>query len=407
MLHQLADRSLGRAKRIPALHALLLLLALDGAALCQEGLDAVFINFGVDRICVGDGSGQFPTCEDTLLESSAFAAAPGFVDGDDKLDLIVVNSLHSNQVCLGDGRGGFFPCTDVDADNSGNVSNVALGFIDEDTYLDAIFTRTNQLRNRVCLGNGDGSFRACSEISDDEHFTLSVALGLLDDDEHLDAVFANTPVRNEVCLGNGDGTFRPCSDVAPGFNPSAAVKLGLVNADPHLDAIFANFDAGTGSQRNRICLGTGEGGFSSCEDINAEENSSIALALGFVNGDSHLDVVFGNASGQRSRLCLGNGDGTFRPCSDVSPNNTSLTVGVALGFVDGDGFLDVVLAHNSRTVPNQVCLGDGTGSYADCFNIAADVNPSAGVILGEFAEASIFADGFESADTSAWSVAVP
>ena len=46
-------------------------------------------------------------------------------------------------------------------------------------------------------------------------------------------------------------------------------------------------------------------------------------AVGGVDGDGNVDVVFANASRERNRVCLGDGSGGFT-CGDVSINsNTS------------------------------------------------------------------------------------
>lgn len=44
-------------------------------------------------------------------------------------------------------------------------------------------------------------------------------------------------------------------------------------------------------------------------------------------------------------------------------------------------------------------LGDGNGGFS-CSDVSGDTNKTFGVALGDLA--SIFADGFESGDTSAW-----
>ncbi len=206
--------------------------------------------------------------------------------------------------------------------------------------------------------------------------TLStgVARGDLDGDGNLDAVFANNNQSNGVCLGNGTGGFISCSNVSADTNASLSVALGFVDADATLDAVFAN--GGFPTQPNRVCLGDGAGGFTSCSNVSADTNGSLSVALGFVDGDATLDAVFANV-GQRNRVCLGDGAGGFTSCSNVSAdiNNSR---GVALGFVDADATLDAVFANNGR---NRVCLGDGAGGFA-CNDVSTDTNDSRGVALG-------------------------
>ena len=265
--------------------------------------------------------------------------------------------------------------------------------------LDAIFANANK-SNQVCLGNEGGNF-ACRGISVGSDFSEDVALGDVNDDTLLDAVFAKSGISgtnfavgapNQVCLGNGRGSF-VCSDVSADANFSRGVALGDVNGDSLLDAVFANFLEGlfTG-EPDRVCLGDGIDSFV-CSDVSADANSSLDVALGDVNGDSLLDVVFANMEiflnrvigpvriGAPNRVCLGNGAGSFT-CSDVSAD-ANISRGVALGDVNGDTFLDAVFANASFPAqPNRVCLGDGMGSFA-CSDVSADIDSSEGVALGD------------------------
>ena len=307
------------------------------------------------------------------------------------LDAIFANFDQPNRICLGDGMGGF-TCSDVSADTNGSLG-VALGDVNGDTFLDAVFANFDQ-PNRVCLGDGTGGF-TCSDISADINYTSEVALGDVNGDTSLDAVFANSldlnelnPGTNRVCLGDGTGGFI-CSDVSADTNGSFGVALGDVNGDTFLDAVFANssdlneLNPGT----NRVCLGDGTGGFT-CSDVNADTNASIGVALGDVNGDTFLDAVFANFGpsffpfiGERNRICLGDGMGGFT-CSDVSVD-TNPSEGIALGDVNGDTFLDAVFANFNQ--PNRICLGDGAGGFT-CSDVSADINNSPGspgVALGD------------------------
>ena len=199
-----------------------------------------------------------------------------------------------------------------------------------------------------------------------------------------------------MCLGKGDGTFS-CSDVGTDTNDTSGVALGYVDNDGHLDAVFSNGNWGVG--HNRVCLGDGAGGFT-CSDVSADLYRSYGLAVGLVDANQTLDVIFAD-SGPTSRVCLGDGTGNFT-CSDIADEATSEAV--ALGDVNGDDVLDAIFGTGGR---NKVCLGDGTGSFA-CSDISVDQFLSFGVALDYIDDSSlIFSDGFESGDTSAWTSAVP
>ena len=76
------------------------------------------------------------------------------------------------------------------------------------------------------------------------------------------------------------------------------------------------------------------GGF---RDVSLPENSTNSVALGDVDGDGDLDLVVGNF-GQANRVYLNN-NGTLTDSNQSL--GSSATRSVAMGDVDGDGDLDL------------------------------------------------------------------
>jgi len=198
--------------------------------------------------------------------------------------------------------------------------------------------------------------------------------------EHLDAIFANSGDTNRICLGDGLGGFT-CSDVSANINTSQSVAVGFVNGDSFLDAVFANGAGGDG-ERNRVCLGDGLGGFA-CSDVSDDVELSWGVALGFVDGDSFLDAVFANRfPGQPNQVCFGDGTGGFTsPCTNITALES---VAVDLGFMNDDNFLDAVFGNFNNTV--SLCLGNGTGGFTSCtdYSFGPSQNSVTDVALGFF-----------------------
>ncbi|UCC65647.1 MAG: cadherin-like domain-containing protein [Anaerolineae bacterium] len=115
------------------------------------------------------------------------------------------------------------------------------------------------------------------------------------------------------------------------------------------------------------------------DTANTAFNTPVTINV-LANDIDDLDAVFANA-GQPNQVCLGNGDGTFAACTPVDPAAANASQGVALGLVNGDGNLDAVFANYGQQ--NRVCLGNGAGGFAACTPVdPAAANASRGVALG-------------------------
>ncbi|MBU0512697.1 MAG: VCBS repeat-containing protein [Chloroflexi bacterium] len=138
------------------------------------------------------------------------------------------------------------------------------------------------------------------------------------------------------------------------------MALGDVDRDGDLDLV-----AGNDGQANRLYLNNGTADpFSgvSGTDITDDYNTTQAVALGDVDSDGDLDLVVGN-DGEN---CLYLNNSTADPFSGVSgtdiTGDADKTTSVALGDVNGDGRPDLV-AGNGGEFTNQVnrlYLNDGS-----------------------------------------------
>ncbi len=292
-----------------------------------------------------------------LPDSHAVDVGLGDLDGDQDLDVFVVNSFSAapHSVWLNNGDGTF--ARGVSLENSDDSRGVSLGDLDGDGDLDAFVVNrgfsdgVNDGVNQVWLNNGDGTFaRGVSlENSDDSR---GVSLGDLDGDGDLDAFVANA-VANQVWLNNGDGTFT--SGVSLGNSGNIGVSLGDLDADGDLDAFVANVGG------NRVWLNRGDGTFTSGASLGDSPSQDVSLAD--LDGDGDLDA-FVVKSGSNSadpfepnQVWLNNGDGTFN--SGVTLGN-STSLGVNLADLDGDGDLDAFVANVGA---NQVWHNNGDGTF--------------------------------------------
>ncbi len=341
-------------------------------------LDAFVGNDGQDRLHLNGGTGIFANVTATnlaALSDPSLSAALGDMDGDGDLDAVVGNetiySAQQNRLYLNGGTGVF---ADVAATNLPTLIDftlaVALGDVDVDGDLDA-FTGNSGVfpspRSRLYLNGGTGVF---TDVTGTNLPTLlmdhsqAVALGDVDGDGDLDA-FAGRNGPERLLLNGGTGLFTDVTATAlPAVvDNTSAVALGDLDGDGDLDVFVGN--AGSFGGQNRLYLNGGTGVFTDVTATNlpALVGSTLAVALGDVDGDGDLDAFVGN-SNQEDRLYLNGGTGVFADVTATNfPTQVDFTGAVALGDVDGDGDLDAFVGNYGQE--SRLYLNGGTGIFTD------------------------------------------
>ncbi len=193
-----------------------------------------------------------------------------------------------------------------------------------------------------------------------------VALADLDGDGDLDIVAAcerwdeeGNPVAGNVAvaLNDGSGSF----GVVQAFHVTGsprAIAAGDMNRDGKLDVVVAS---DTPAQVISVLLGDGAGGLSTALDSADESVAPSDVALGDMDGDGRLDVVL-TGQGNYVTVWKGSGDGHV-----ASPTQwlavADQVVAVAVADVTGDGKLDVVTANGSQDLAtgNAIAIVEGAG----------------------------------------------
>ncbi|MCI0589954.1 MAG: VCBS repeat-containing protein [Planctomycetes bacterium] len=302
---------------------------------------------------------------------SISAMAVGDVDGDGDLDLYLGGSWtylsQPDRLYINSGAGAFVPTVGQLPGSLVGSRAVVLGDVDGDGDLDAFLGNGGQ--DRLALNDGSGNFvDATSQVPPNVDDTRAVALGDVDGDGDLDAWVGNnyTAAADRLYLNDGSGSFSDATSQLPpppSWPPSAstyAVALADVDGDGDLDA----FLGGT----LRLYLNNGSGIFSDAtSQISVSFYYSVGtLALGDLDGDGDLDAFLGIYYGYYTnnyRLYRNNGSGVFTDVSSLLPAVASLPSSIALGDVEGDGDLDVLVGNSYP--PNHLLLNNGVAGFTD------------------------------------------
>ena len=89
-----------------------------------------------------------------------------------------------------------------------------------------------------------------------------------------------------------------------------------------------------------------------------------SVALGYMDGDSDLDVVVTNALDDTFSVLLGNGDGTFAASTDFTAGQNPGAVSIV--DLDGDGISDVLIALRDEDAV-AIFIANGTSSWSGSF----------------------------------------
>jgi hypothetical protein len=187
-----------------------------------------------------------------------------------------------------------------------------------------------------------------------------------------------------VRLGDGKGHFVPVAEgpMSFGYQPGA-ITLGDVNNDSILDLGVASKDGDRESVH--IFLGNGRGGFNQVSASPFTVSASIEtykpiLHFVDVNEDGKLDIVTANGRRNSIEILFGEGRGGFSTGPILKLESGQDRYSFALGDVDRDGHLDVVIASSVETgrVLGRLVIkrGDGKGVFTDAPRSPFSVPPS-------------------------------
>ena len=352
---------------------------------------------------LGGGALRFEDVTDkagVCADGYGMGVASGDVDNDGDVDLFIAN-FGPNQLLenLGDGR---WRDITAAAGVAGDAWSVSASFADLDSdgrldlyvgnYLDFAFaTRKrctdNESRPSYCSPEvydpapdrlyrnlGGGRFEDVSAAAG-IHAANGAALGVVirdfDRDGRADIFVANDMADNFLWMNRGDGTFEDdalLAGVAVNGDGMVEASMGVAARDFDADCDIDLFITHLAAQTNTLYVNNGRGWFTDRANTTGVAAASIpdtgfGAAWFDADNDGDLDLfsangavtaIAGQAPGplglplrQPNRLWLNGGDARYREAPAINAFEVAeVSRGAALGDVDNDGDLDLLVTNN-------------------------------------------------------------
>jgi hypothetical protein len=163
------------------------------------------------------------------------------------------------------------------------------------------------------------------------------------------------------------------------------VAIADVNNDGMLDIVFGNLGKDSIIQNNQLLINAGDGNFNNAVDLPGGALYTSSVAIGNINNDGMLDIIIGNFYGI-NQLLMNAGDGAFNDAVELS-SCTLNTTSVATGDMNNDGLLDIIIGNENQS--NQLLINAGDGTFNDIVDLPSGAWKRTSVAIADMNNDSI------------------
>lgn len=323
-------------------------------------VDSGGLGEGAVLILLGTGERKFGEPISTQGGKSLEDFAAADFNGDNKLDLVVVNHLFqvgNVSILPGDGTGHFGTPTKFNVGD--DPLSVATGDFNGDGSMDLVVANEGGFSDNVSvlLGDGMGSFGAATNFPVGGEQPGDVVVADFNGDGKLDLAVVNvsTPRGVSILFGTGSGNFVPDTHYGGVFD---SVAVGDFNGDAKPDLVLSS----RFQDRINVLINEGNGDFGQVRTF-VVGKEPLVVAVGDFNNDGKTDVATCDDNDyyySAVSILPGDGAGGFMAASSL--NGTTFPRAVESGDFSGDGKIDLVASNGS------VWLNDGMGGLAEKTN---------------------------------------